>query len=286
MTDILIPCVVENGFNTCYIDSLLVSLFYKNNENLLNMLETTPIKPEGIYLQEIIKLKFVEAIQRNYSITSSTMNEIRNYSIICGWSQDGDIDGQKECSKFYKFIANLFNVQPIEFEILEIKDNILTNNSKKISLPYISLNLTRNDTIKNLLSYWITSELTQNNSLNNIYNCYKLINIPQFIIININRFDYQGKRNNFKLDIMKRIKFFGISDTSQNYLKWKLHSIICHRGENYNSGHYYSIITTNKKKYQLFDDNLIPSFQQIELEDTEIKEQLMLEAIMLIYILE
>ena len=36
MTDILIPCVVENGFNTCYIDSLLVSLFYKNNDNILN----------------------------------------------------------------------------------------------------------------------------------------------------------------------------------------------------------------------------------------------------------
>ncbi len=285
MTDILIPCVVENGFNTCYIDSLLVSLFYKNNDNILNMLEATPIKPEGIYLQEIIKLKFVEAIQRNYSITSSTMNEIRNYSIICGWSQDDNIDGQKDCSKFYNFIANLFNVQPIEFEILEIKDNILTNNSKKINLPYISLNLTKDDSIKNMLSYWITTELTQNNSLNNIYNCYKLINIPQFIIININRFDYQGKRNNYKLDIMKRIKFFGISDTSQNYLKWKIYSIICHRGENYNSGHYYSVII-NQKKWLLFDDNIIPSFQQIDLEDTDIKKQIMLESVMIIYVLE
>jgi ubiquitin C-terminal hydrolase len=285
MTDILIPCVVENGFNTCYIDSLLVSLFYKNNDNLLNILETTPIKPEAIYLQEIIKLKFVKAIQRNYSITSCTMNEIRNYSIICGWSQDGDIDGQKECYKFYNFIANLFNVQPIEFEILEIKDNILTNNLKKISLPYISLNLTRDDNIKNLLSNWINSELTNNNTVKHIYNCYKLINIPQFIIININRADYHGKRNNYKLDIMKRIKLFGISDTSQNYLKWKIHSIICHRGENYNSGHYYSIIA-NQKKWLLFDDNLIPSFQQIELEDTDIRDQIMLESVMLVYVLE
>jgi hypothetical protein len=286
MTDIQIPCVVENGYNTCYIDSLLVSLFYKNNDNLLNILETTPIKPEGIYLQEIIKLKFVEAIQRNYSISSCTMNEIRNYSIICGWSQDDDIDGQKDCSKFYNFIANLFNIQPLEFEILEIKDNILTNNSKKISLQNISLNLTRDDSIKNLLSYWINSELTNNNITANIYNCYKLINIPQFIVLNINRFDYQGKRNNYKLDIMKRIKFFGISDTTQNYLKWKIHSIICFRGENFNSGHYYSIVLTNNKKYQLFDDNLIPSFQQIELEDSDIKEKIMLEAVMIIYVLE
>jgi hypothetical protein len=37
MTDIQIPCVVENGYNTCYIDSLLVSLFYKNNDSLLNI---------------------------------------------------------------------------------------------------------------------------------------------------------------------------------------------------------------------------------------------------------
>jgi uncharacterized UBP type Zn finger protein len=56
---------------------------------------------------------------------------------------------------------------------------------------------------------------------------------------------------------MKRIKFFGNNDTSQNYLKWKIHSLVCHKGESYKSGHYYSITTTYDK-----NENKIPGLTQ------------------------
>ena len=85
---------------------------------------------------------------------------------------------------------------------------------------------------------------------------------------------------------MKRIKFFEINDISQKYLKWKIHSIICHNGNTYKSGHYYSIISLSKKKWLLFDDMLIPSFQQIDLENDSIKEKIMVESVILIYTLE
>jgi uncharacterized UBP type Zn finger protein len=286
MNNTQIECIVENGLNTCYIDSLFVSLFYKYNDNILSILDNEPSKLEGFYLQELIRLKFIEPIQRNYSISSSTINEIRNYSIICGWSQDGNIDEQKDCSEYYKFIAELFNIQPLQLEIFEVKDNVLTDNNKKYNFPFITLNLNQDDNIKNLFINWINTSFIKNNLQHNIINCYKLTNIPQFIIFNINRFGYNGVRNKHKLDIMKRIKFFGINDNSQDYIKWKISSIICHKGKNYNSGHYYCLVYTNQKKWILFDDEIIPSFEEIDLENEDLKDKIMLDAVMLIYTLE
>jgi len=282
--DNTIPLVVENGMNTCYIDALFVALFYKETPYTNFILETTPKNPTGYYLQELIKSKFVEPIRKHYSITSNIINEIRNYALICGWASDGNIDGQKDCSEFYTFMADLFNIPNLEFEILEIKNNTITNNTHKSILPFIPLSPDTNNTIRSLLIDWINTKIINNDI--EINHCYKLTNIPQFIILNVNRFNYNGIRNNYKIDIMKRIKFFGNNDTSQNYLKWKIHSMVCHKGESYKSGHYYAITTTHCKKWLLFDDNLVPSFEQIDLEDDDIQNKIMFEAVLIIYTLD
>jgi hypothetical protein len=52
------------------------------------------------------------------------------------------------------------------------------------------------------------------------------------------------------------------------------------------SGHYYCITTTYDKKWILFDNMLIPSFQQIDLENEDIKEKIMLESVILIYTID
>ena len=282
--NITVPCVVENGLNTCYIDSLFIGLFYKKTPYTNYILDNTPKKPDAYYLQELIKNKFINPIQRNYSISSNIINEIRNYSVICGWSQDGDITNQKDCSEFFIFLMELFNIPPLEFEIFQFKDNKLIDNNQKSLLPFIPLNPNKDDTIKNLLQCWINSKVYS--PVHNILHCYKLSNIPQFIVLNINRFNNNGNRTNYKIDIMKRIKFFGINDQSQNYLKWKIHSIICHKGNTIHSGHYYTITTTYDKKWLLFDDMIVPSFEQIDLEDEDIIEKIMLEAVLLIYTLD
>jgi ubiquitin C-terminal hydrolase len=277
-----IPMVIENGYNTCYIDSLLVAMFYNKSNYVDFILDCVPKKPEGFYLQELIKLKFVEPLRKQYSISASTINEIRNYSIICGWTNDMDIDGQKDCSEFYTFFAEMFNVPNLEFEILEIKNNMLTENTQKCALPFIPLYPIENTNIKKLLEQWINTKINNNDLLSH---CYKLSNIPQFVILNINRFNYNGTRNNHKVDIMKRIKFFGNNDSSQNYLKWKISGIVCHHGSNYKSGHYYSIVYNNKK-WLMFDDMMVPSFEQIDFEDEDIRNKIMLEAVLVIYLLD
>ena len=52
------------------------------------------------------------------------------------------------------------------------------------------------------------------------------------------------------------------------------------------TGHYYSILTTYDRKWLLFDDMLIPSFEQIDLSDEDIKEKIMSEVTFVIYTLD
>ena len=68
MTDIdnQILSIVEDGMNTSYIDSLLIALFYKHNNNILTELDKKPQKSCGIYLQELIKEKFIEQAKKVY----------------------------------------------------------------------------------------------------------------------------------------------------------------------------------------------------------------------------
>jgi hypothetical protein len=302
------PLVVENGFNTSYIDSLFMALFYKNTEYTNFILENIPKTPPSYYLQELIKSKFIRPIQRNYSINSNVINEIRNYSVICGWSKDKDITEQKNCIEFFEFLMNIFNIKPIELEILEFKNNVLTNFSQKILQSYIVLEPKKDDTIRNLLNTWINSKIYSPDE--SIIQCYKLNDIPQFITLYIDRTnkkydDFDKNEDNidynldykidYKIDIMKKIKFFGINDQTQNFIKWRIHSIICKNNKSdksdksdksNKSGHYYSLLTTSDNKWLLFDDNNIPSINNINIDDDDIKEKIMSEVEILIYTLD
>ena len=279
--------VVENGYNTCYIDSLLIALFYKNNISINEILENEPKMSEAYYLQELMKLKFVDQIRKNYSIFSQSMNEIRNYSIICGWNTEGNIDEQQNCIKYYNFISDLFKINPIKFELFEFNSNMYPENINNISIPFITLDLNRDNDIRNLFINWLNSNIIKKNS--SVIQCYKLINIPEFIVFSINRYDTNDnilKKNNHKIDIMKKIKFFNISDSTQTYIKWKIHSVICHTGKNLREGHYYTILNTNKSNWILFDDYLIPSFKRINMDDENIKDKIMSECVIVIYTLD
>jgi hypothetical protein len=236
-------------------------------------------------LQELIKIKFVEQIRKNYSIFSQSMNEIRNYSIICGWNTEGNIDEQQNCILYYNFLSEILQIKCIEFELFEFNNNMIASNINKIIYPYIQLDLTRDNDIRNLFINWLNSNIIIKNS--SIIQCYKLINIPNFIVFSINRMQYMNmNKNKYKLDIMKKIKFFGINDSSQLSIKWKIHSIICHSGDNLRTGHYYTILNINKNNWILFDDLNIPSFKKIDLDDENIKDKIMEECVIIIYSLD
>lgn len=271
-----ITSIVEDGFNTTYIDSLLIALFYNNNKYLLEILNLNPIKPAGIYLQELIKQKFVEPLQRNFSISSPTINEIRNYSIICGFETD-DITKEQNIMKYFKFIAELFNIDKIGFELEQIKDNSNLVNKNILSIGHLTFKPQTDTTIKNLMEKWIDDNIFKNNQYqSNLYNIYSLSDIPTYIIIDINR-ESDTDEIKTKIDIMKRIKFYNSLHT-QNYLKWNLQSIIC------NDKTYYTIIYNNKNSI-MFNNKYFPSFTHININEDEIKDKIMSECIMLVYTL-
>jgi len=276
--------IVENGYNTSYIDSLLVALFYKNS-SVNDVLENEPITPEVYYLQELIKFKFVNQIRKGYSIFSQSMNEIRNYSIICGWNTHGNIDEQQSCIEYYNFLFDLFKINPIEFELFEFNNNIFVNTTKNnIKLPFISLDLNRDNDIRNLFINWLNTNIIMKNS--SIKQSYKLNNIPNFLIFSIDRFLKSETKNNYNLDIMKSIKFFNIGDSSQSHIKWKIYSIICLKGDTIKKGNYYSVFNINKKDWIIFDNSLIPSFKKIDIDDDKIKNNIIKECVMVIYVLD
>jgi hypothetical protein len=274
--------IIENGYNTSYIDSLLIALFYKNS-SINDILDNEPSIPEAYYLQELIKFKFVNQIKKGYTIFSQSINEIRNYSIICGFDTKGNIDEQQLCIDYYNFLFELFKINPIEFQIFEFNNNVM-NNLNILKLPYITFNLTNDNNIRNLFINWL-DENVLTKSCNKIQS-YKLNNIPNFLIFYIDRFLNQNIKNNYSLDIMNNIKFFNIADSSQSYIKWKIYSIICLKGDSIKNGKYYSVFNINKKEWLLFDNNLIPSFKKIDINDNIIKNDIIKECVIVIYTID
>ena len=182
-----INCIIEKGYNTDYINSLLLAMFYKSS-NIETILEyTKKTNTSFIYMQELIKSKFIEPLRCVYSISDNVINEIRNYAVICGWynymtdDMDDTVNNidfieQKNILNFYKFIIHLCD------------KNIFNN---------IIYNVKNNTNIKEIIN------------LNNI--SYT----PKFVCIQLNR----EQNDNYDVDIMKQILI--------NKSKLHIHSIIC-----------------------------------------------------------
>jgi hypothetical protein len=51
-------------------------------------------------------------------------------------------------------------------------------------------------------------------------------------------------------------------------------------------GHYYGLLTTNENNWLLFDDAYIPSIKKIDIDNDDIKEQIMSEVVILINTLD
>lgn len=98
---------VANGINTSYIDSLLIALFYKESY-LQQMLFQQTENEYFSYLQDLIYINFIDNVRNSKSVDSFQINEIRNYSYMCGWKNTTNIIDLYDVIDYFSFIMDGF----------------------------------------------------------------------------------------------------------------------------------------------------------------------------------
>lgn len=269
--------IVANGLNTSYIDSLLMALFYKQS-HLRSILNQYPDHCKFIYLQELINNNFIDNARHGYSVDSSIINEIRNYSIVCGWKDGSNITDLYSVVDYMKFIMGGIGFGQMDFEFVEC-DEIEGEKVKTISMNYIEMAIEENTDVKILLEKWHHQNTKSKNDNLSII-CNKFKEIPLLIPIYFNR--PQG--TSYQVDIKKRIKFKKNSDSTQNKTSWIIHSLICF--SNSGGGNYYSIIKADNDQWYMFSNDKLPSLIKIKISEPEIKNKLKQECMLAIYRLD
>lgn len=297
------PFIIENAINTCYIDSILVALFYQNS--LIDKLLEKEINSKNgmiIYLQEYIKEKFVNIIRQNKSVMQDDMNMIRTLCFELNW-RDGNHEefiNQQDANEFYCFLMELFENTQIEITRQIICEKTQEDNEfiKKL-IPFIPLalpdagELPADDCasikVTEMLYNWLYDNISNikrniDNKEQNVneLHVYNITNLPNILALSINRFTNLGERIITSVIIQKKINPFS-DKTFVNTYEWIFHAAICHKGLTLNSGHYYSLISLNNNRWLIFDDMKIPSFIEVKMDDKEITDMIKKDCIFLIY---
>jgi len=256
-----VPFIMEGGINTSYISALFCAMFYKLSP-IQNILSTTPENIKFYYLQELIYTNIVNYMRFHYVIESSSINEIRNYMIMCGWKQEQNITDLYEIQELYVFLAKGF----LKSSLIECNVN-----NEKHAMNYIELQVENNNSIDMLINNYFDENLKQ----------FTFDIVPEFIPIYLNR--NNDFHTNYFIDIKRGISMYKYNtNPTQKYVLWDIHSIIClSRGEN---THYYTIICDRTTQY-MFDDTKIPSMFKIDIKIEELATRIKQECVFILYVI-
>lgn len=245
--------ILENGYNTDYIYSVLISLFYVSNIGTTELMNNNMNDSNATYIQEYIKTKIIYQIQNHKSIESKIINKLRLFLYNCGWLKNENklIVEKESVDKFYKFlISKTFGYNIKIIKIMNNKENNYSYDMIHLTEKHIEDTNDRIVNVSSLLSKWIDIEMQD---------CmgYKFDKLPFLIPIYV---DIDDKY----INVFEGIKFNNNGDAIQQSLIWDFHSLIC-KSEN---GDYYSIIRDKNGNLINMSDNNIPSDHIID--DTNI----------------
>ena len=296
--------IIENAGNTCYIDTVLMALFYPQVTQLAEQLLKRDVDDSIIWLQECIYNNFVTNIRENKSVLYSEIELIRHLSIQNGWITGGNevsdaniLFEQQDASLYYSFLLDKFHGTMIE---IQRKTLIEGQNIEEIGeiekIPFISLvtgSTGRPIRISEMLTDWLENnhstfkrqvgdDLIEVNGLNTYY----IVNIPTLLGLSINRFKMADTRDYTDIIIEKRLSPYKHNSIIPNLHKYTFQAAICHQGESHKQGHYYAIIH-DSDRYFLFDDRLQPSLVEVILKgdfiNREVIDMLKRDVVFLLY---
>jgi len=285
------PFTVDNAGNTCYIDSLLMGLFYHNThiERLLNKDIKNTL---GLYIQEYIKENFINLVRKNKSVVASDMEMFRILVFQAGWRKNSNLPdeemNQQDVNEFYIFLMDILENDKIEIIRRTITEGMVSDNDVGIKelLPFIPLSLPENDTkitVKEMIHNWLYNNVidvtrkvdSDKEKMIKGLATFNLINMPQIIALSINRFNNIGIRIDTSVIIQKKICI--------NTSEWVFHAAICHRGNSLTSGHYYTLISVNNTKWYIFNDMDVPCMKEVGMDDPDVTNLIKQECVFLIY---
>lgn len=285
------PFTVDNAGNTCYIDSLLMGLFYHSThiERLLNKDIKNTL---GLYIQEYIKENFVNMVRKNKSVVASDIEMFRILVFQAGWCKNSispeEETSQQDVNEFYIFLMDILENDKIEIIRRTITEGMVSDNDVGIKelLPFIPLSLPEIDTtitVKEMIHNWLYNNVvdvtrkveSDKEKMIKGLATFSLVNIPQIIALSINRFNNLGIRIDTSVIIQKKICI--------NTSEWVFHAAICHKGNSLTSGHYYTLISINNTKWYIFNDLDVPCMKEVKMDDPEVTNLIKTECVFLIY---
>ncbi|AYV82313.1 MAG: ubiquitin carboxyl-terminal hydrolase [Homavirus sp.] len=302
--------VVENAGNTCYIDSLLMALFFE--ESIIERLLTTDVRSDqnagtAMYLQEYIKLNFIDNIRAGLSVTADVMSMLRELLIENGWKKDliDEHIEQQDVNEFFTFLIDVLNGPLMEIQRSTITEvEVEADNTDDVGpiekIPFIPLSIPETNTesslhIKDLLKTWMFENYSNVKRIINgrektitALNSYHVVNIPYMVALGINRFKNDGIKDKTHIEIQRNILLHNNNNTTPlNNHSWTFHSVVCHKGSSLKQGHYYALlckkIDKNNYKYYKFDDLATPSLEEVSMSDPDITSQLKTDCVFIIY---
>ena len=292
------PFVIQNAGNTCYIDSLLVGLFYTKSPT--QFLLTNDIRSNAIYLQEYINV-IVNKIRNNTSILAEDMSMLRTLLIDNGWKTDQyeEYVAQQDVSEFYTFLINILEGPSVEIQRKTIAEGLGDSTAVDVGVvekvPFIPLSIPdqASTSIKEMLNSWMfdnfakVSRDTYTEKGEGIKQdvqsliTYTIDNDPYILALSINRFKDGLHKDLTPVEIQTRLS----PQQHRNKIyrtKWTFSAVICHRGSSSKLGHYYTLFL-NGDRWFLFDDLLIPSVVEVSMSDPKVTQMIKTESVFVLY---
>lgn len=251
--------VVEDGYNTLYLSTLLVALFHSPSViDRCLLFENNSQKLNGILLQKIIEKNFMNMFRQNISVTSKLLNQIRMCSHVSGWKHTKNIDELLQETDPIAFLV--FLLQTIEFYPIEISKH-----------PRENCLLQKDGDTRSRASYGTTQSFvskcdtsvekthcihlkTIKSSIQESYNDWvtenDITNIPQFVI-----FQITNLTNIINID--KKIWLFP-KNHEYHMIRWIFYSMICYDGTTYQT-----IINKDNIPYTFYQNSL-PCIKKVD----------------------